>query len=213
MYPLPSLSNTLNASRSSSSESVSCTASGAGGFQLWGLARASTAHGAWRTFILRAIRFRNSGKSMVPLPSASTWACDRPQWAMHQPQWHSRPPAGAARTPRPAAGRPSASRRVCGAQGAHLVDHVLQLRLRRVLAQRPHHCAQLLGRHGACDQQPGSGTARGAKAAAGAGRHAGGAQSQAGLVPCCNDRAARARQRAVSTTHRRHPCRRGRTPP
>ncbi|CAH0369676.1 unnamed protein product [Pelagomonas calceolata] len=46
MKPLPSLSNTLNASRISSSESVS--------------------------FILRAIIVRNSGKSIVPLPSAST---------------------------------------------------------------------------------------------------------------------------------------------
>ena len=46
MKPLPSLSNTLNASRSSSSESES--------------------------FIFLAMRFKNSGKSMVPLPSAST---------------------------------------------------------------------------------------------------------------------------------------------
>ncbi len=43
------LSNTLNASSISSSESVS--------------------------FILRAMSVRNSGKSMVPLPSASTWGC------------------------------------------------------------------------------------------------------------------------------------------
>ncbi|KAJ7040705.1 hypothetical protein C8F04DRAFT_225300 [Mycena alexandri] len=46
MYPFPSLSNTLNASLISSSLSVSR--------------------------ILRAIMVRNSGKSMVPLPSAST---------------------------------------------------------------------------------------------------------------------------------------------
>ncbi|ETW07635.1 hypothetical protein H310_02105 [Aphanomyces invadans] len=46
MKPLPSLSNTLNASKISSSESVS--------------------------FILRAIMVKNSGKSIVPLPSAST---------------------------------------------------------------------------------------------------------------------------------------------
>nr|UYM80477.1 calmodulin-like protein 1 [Membranipora membranacea] len=44
--PLPSLSNTLKASRISSSESVS--------------------------FIFLAIMVKNSGKSMVPLPSAST---------------------------------------------------------------------------------------------------------------------------------------------
>merc|ERR1711957_1119515 len=44
--PLPSRSNTLKASMSSSSESVS--------------------------FILRAMSDKNSGKSMVPLPSAST---------------------------------------------------------------------------------------------------------------------------------------------
>ena len=42
---------TLNASRISSSESVS--------------------------FILRAMRVKNSGKSMVPLPSASTWSAQR----------------------------------------------------------------------------------------------------------------------------------------
>merc|ERR1712118_488714 len=47
--PLPSRSKTLNASMSSSSVSVS--------------------------FILRAIKERNSGKSMVPLPSASTSPC------------------------------------------------------------------------------------------------------------------------------------------
>uniref|UniRef100_A0A0A9ENU5 Uncharacterized protein n=1 Tax=Arundo donax TaxID=35708 RepID=A0A0A9ENU5_ARUDO len=46
MKPFWSLSNTRKASLSSSSESVS--------------------------FILRAIRLRNSGKSIVPLPSAST---------------------------------------------------------------------------------------------------------------------------------------------
>merc|ERR1712210_229646 len=46
MKPLPSLSNTRNASRISSSLSVS--------------------------FIFLAIMVRNSGKSMVPLPSAST---------------------------------------------------------------------------------------------------------------------------------------------
>ncbi|RNF11225.1 hypothetical protein TcG_09241, partial [Trypanosoma cruzi] len=74
--PLPSLSNTRNASLISSSESESC--------------------------ILRAISVRNSGKSMVPLPVL-----------------------------------------------VHLVDHVLQLRLRRVLAQRAHHRAELLRRDGA----------------------------------------------------------------
>merc|ERR1712211_200980 len=46
MKPFPSRSKTLNASMSSSSVSVS--------------------------FILRAIKERNSGKSIVPLPSAST---------------------------------------------------------------------------------------------------------------------------------------------
>ncbi|MFS7933736.1 hypothetical protein Hanom_Chr04g00383321 [Helianthus anomalus] len=46
MKPFWSLSNTLNASFNSSSESVS--------------------------FIFLAMRFRNSGKSIVPLPSAST---------------------------------------------------------------------------------------------------------------------------------------------
>lgn len=98
MKPLPSLSNTLKASRNSSSESESCStitmaesrpcryscpvplALPAGHYAalttlLQGFAgrRAAFQNSpAELTFIFLAIRFRNSGKSMVPLPSAST---------------------------------------------------------------------------------------------------------------------------------------------
>ena len=63
---------------------------------------------------------------------------------------------------RRAARRASSTRRqrACGrpqsARGARLVDHVLQLRLGRVLAQRAHDGAQLLGRDGACAAARGS---------------------------------------------------------
>lgn len=93
MKPLPSLSKTLKASRSSSSWSVSYNGKDASlhahGRQSVSLASdvakdmqqssmflnircLSPPLNQLLTFILRAMRFRNSGKSMVPLPSAST---------------------------------------------------------------------------------------------------------------------------------------------
>lgn len=83
MNPLPSLSKTRKASRSSSSESVSCSV-GEAMRKRHGLAtchrlacwtsmhRPETIRKQLRTFILMAMRLRNSGKSMVPLLSAST---------------------------------------------------------------------------------------------------------------------------------------------
>ena len=46
-------------------------------------------------------------------------------------------------------------------QSTHLVDHVLQLRLGRVLPQRPHHRAQLLGGDGALQAASSRQAARG----------------------------------------------------
>ena len=75
MRPSPSLSNTLNASRSSSSESESCEVQklkvGRGGGEA-GLPAEERPVSGQTTFIFFAMRFRNSGKSMVPFPSAST---------------------------------------------------------------------------------------------------------------------------------------------
>lgn len=114
---LPSsvLDPTLKASRISSSESVS--------------------------FILRAIMVRNSGKSMVPLPSASTWHGDGK--LLHANLMHNERRARGTRKPK------KGTRASPPPWVPYLVDHVLQLSLGGVLAQRPHDGAQLLGRDGA----------------------------------------------------------------
>ena len=68
------------------------------------------------SFIFLAIMVRNSGKSIVPLPSASTWGttCD-----------HVDGDGGDVV--------------IVDLDHVHLVDHVLQLGLCGVLAQGPHH--------------------------------------------------------------------------
>jgi hypothetical protein len=95
-----SVVKTLKASRISSSESVS--------------------------FIFLAIRVRNSGKSMVPLPSASTCGKRQNQRSCHI--------------------MTLASEHV----DYDLVDHILELSLSWVLSQGSHNGTQLLGSDRAC---------------------------------------------------------------
>lgn len=81
---------------------------------------------------------------MVPLPSVSTCPRGGRSGRGRLATVHSRPDhaAGRLRDHHATAGRSGQE-----ATGACLVDHVLQLRLRRVLAERAHHSAKLLGRH------------------------------------------------------------------
>jgi hypothetical protein len=87
IYPFPSLSQTLKASLISSSLSVSR--------------------------ILRAIIVNHSGKSITPLPSASTYMTEL------------------------------AESTIMKIEDSHLIDHVLNLSFSRILAQASHNDAEL----------------------------------------------------------------------
>jgi hypothetical protein len=120
---------TLKASRISSSESVS--------------------------FILRAMSVKNSGKSMVPLPSASTWSARRDttmareMYARACRSRCTRAPAEAAQQGAPRRGWSAWGDAPQSDRAPYLVDHVLKLSLGRVLAERAHDSAQLLRGDGA----------------------------------------------------------------
>ena len=80
------------------------------------------------SFIFLAIMVRNSGKSIVPLPSASTWVTTLKKVFRYSTCDHVDGDGGDVV--------------IVDLDHVHLVDHVLQLGLCGVLAQGPHHLQQ-----------------------------------------------------------------------
>ena len=191
MYPLPSLSNTLMASRSSSSESVSCAKASGSRFSLGGLGRA----------LLRAL----SAASHLHLARHKVQKLGEVNGAVAvrvnlqaprvRPGQELQPHLGNCRghaTPGAASAVPDAPlrQRLSGREPprTRLVDHVLQLSLRRVLPQRAHNRAQLLRRHSAYHTP--TRVNRG-KRAAGGGAARGGQPAATALGTACDPHAAR----------------------